>query len=176
MKGQKTELQTLSHRKIGQLYGSCERYFSIPPDYTLLQSSMALFQGVGPLLTHLSRVGHRGQSADTTVPEVAAAVQDVTEALRRLDDSQPGETDINRSLVLPITLAGCHCETPSQQAFFRSRFQVLGGDSAAFGNSRQALQLMEEVWRKRAVVDAGTKVCWRAMMKNLGWDCGILLI
>jgi len=108
---------------------------------------------------------------------VATAVQDVTEALRRLDTIQEGgDGDINRSLVLPITLAGCHCETPSQQAFFRSRFQKLGGDAAAFGNSRQALQLMEEVWRKRAVVDAGTKVCWRAMMKALGWDCGILLI
>jgi hypothetical protein len=109
------------------------------------------------------------------VMEVATAVQDVTEALRRLDQIQ-GDGDINRSLVFPITLAGCHCETPSQQAFFRNRFQVLGGDAAAFGNSRQALQLMEEVWRKRAVVDVGTKVCWRGMMKALGWDCGILLI
>lgn len=79
------------------------------------------------------------------MPEVAAAVQDVTEALNRLDHTQSNDFEINRALVLPITLAGCHCETPSQQAFFRGRFQRLGNDAAAFGNSKQALQLMEEV-------------------------------
>lgn len=110
------------------------------------------------------------------MPEVAAAVQDVTEALNRLDHTQSNDFEINRALVLPITLAGCHCETPSQQAFFRGRFQRLGNDAAAFGNSKQALQLMEEVWKKRAAAEPGTTVCWRRTMKDLGWDVGILLI
>lgn len=100
----------------------------------------------------------------------------MTEALHRLDLTQSNDLEINRALVLPITLAGCHCETPSQQAFFRTRFQGLGDDAAAFGNSQQALQLMEEVWRKRAAADPGETVCWRKTMKDLGWDAGILLI
>lgn len=100
----------------------------------------------------------------------------MTESLHRLDITQPDDLEINRALVLPITLAGCHCQTSSQQAFFRGRFQRLGNDAAAFGNSRQALLLMEEVWRQRALAEPGQKVCWRRAMRDLGWDVGILLI
>jgi len=110
----------------------------------------------------------------TTVSEIAAAVQDIIEALHRLDILQ-ANPDINRALIFPITLAGCLCETPSQQAFFRSRFQQLSPEASAFGNTRPALQLMEEVWLRRTLSSRGGKVDWRAVMMEK-WEAGILLI
>ena len=111
------------------------------------------------------------------VLEVAAAVDDTISALNLLDMQQAGP-EINRALVLPITIAGCHCESPSQREFFRSRFNRLGPEAKAFGNSSQALALMEEVWRKRDLNKAGpsTEVDWRGTMRELGWAAGILLI
>jgi len=101
-------------------------------------------------------------------------VQDIIEALHRLDILHPNP-DINRALVFPITLAGCHCETSSQQAFFRNRFSQLSPEASAFGNTRPALELMEEVWRRRALNGRAAKVCWRLIMKEK-WNGEILLI
>ena len=110
----------------------------------------------------------------TPVADIAAAVQDIIEALHRLDILQPNP-DINRALIFPITLAGCLCETPSQQAFFRGRFQQLSPEASAFGNTRPALELMEEVWLRRAMSSRVAKVDWRAVMMEK-WEAGILLI
>ena len=109
------------------------------------------------------------------VPEVAAAVQDTAEALHRLDLAYP-VADVNRAIIFPITLAGCHCDTQTQQTFFRQRFSRLGPEAAAFGNSQQALQLLEEVWRRRAAGGPGAEICWRQVMVDLGWESGILLV
>lgn len=105
------------------------------------------------------------------VADVAAAVQDIIEALHRLDILHPNP-DINRALVFPITLAGCLCETASQQAFFKGRFQQLSPEATAFGNTAPALQLMEEVWRRRLT---STIVDWRQIMTDT-WEAGIFLI
>lgn len=103
--------------------------------------------------------------------DVAAGVQDVIEALHRLDILHPNP-DINRAVIFPITLAGCLCETLSQQAFFRGRFQQLSPEATAFGNTRPALELMEEVWTRRLL---GGVVHWRHVMLQK-WEAGILLI
>jgi hypothetical protein len=109
------------------------------------------------------------------VLEIATPVTELISALHALDLQQTSP-DINRALILPITIGGCHCETAAQQAFFRARFENLGEEAAAFGNSKQALELMEEVWRKRRGLDDGKGVCWRETMRDLGWEAGILLI
>ncbi|WRT64835.1 uncharacterized protein IL334_001771 [Kwoniella shivajii] len=109
------------------------------------------------------------------VPEIAAAVADTMEALNRLDIQHPN-VQIHRAVVLPITLAGCHCETLAQQAYFRQCFECLGPEAKAFGNTGPALELMEEVWRKRALAGPNVKVDWRQTMYDLGWEAGILLI
>jgi hypothetical protein len=109
-----------------------------------------------------------------TVADVAAAVQDVIEALHRLDILHPNP-DINRAMVFPITLGGCLCETGAQQNFFRKRFRQLSPEASAFGNTRPALELMEEVWRRRAIGDQTEKICWRQIMMQK-WNGEILLI
>ncbi|ODN85250.1 hypothetical protein L198_07573 [Cryptococcus wingfieldii CBS 7118] len=115
------------------------------------------------------------------VPDIACAVQDVMEALNRLDITFTGK-DIFRALVLPMTIAGCHCESESQKAFFRECFDKLGEEAKAFGNTGPARELMEEVWRTRMVVgegdgDRGGKgVGMREVMGRMGWEAGVLLI
>ena len=109
----------------------------------------------------------------TSVPEIAAAVQETAEALHRLDTQHPDQ-DVNRALIFPITVAGSLCDTPAQQAFFRARFATLGPDAEAFGNSKQALQLLEEVWKRRRL--GQKRIQWRTVMYELGWESGILLI
>ncbi|WVR04577.1 hypothetical protein IAU60_001585 [Kwoniella sp. DSM 27419] len=109
------------------------------------------------------------------VPEIASAVQDTMEALHRLDIQYPNP-QIRRALVLPITVAGCHCETPMQQAYFRQCFDQLGSEAKAFGNTGPALDLMIEVWRQRAEGGPGARVDWRKVMVDLGWEEGVMLI
>ncbi|WVW78542.1 hypothetical protein I302_100497 [Kwoniella bestiolae CBS 10118] len=113
------------------------------------------------------------------VPEIASAVIETIEALNRLDIQQQSNVQIHRAVVLPITIAGCHCETADQQSFFRNCFTSLGNEAKAFGNTGPALELMEEVWRKRAVFASQGKVGmvdWRETMGELGWKYGVLLI
>ncbi|OCF37396.1 hypothetical protein I316_00517 [Kwoniella heveanensis BCC8398] len=109
------------------------------------------------------------------VSEVAAAVQDTMSALHRLDIQYPND-QVHRALVLPITVAGCHCETASQQAFFRRCFEQLGPEARAFGNTGSALELMEEVWRQRAAAGSSARIDWRQAMVDLGWEAGVFLI
>ncbi|ODN82288.1 hypothetical protein L202_02568 [Cryptococcus amylolentus CBS 6039] len=111
------------------------------------------------------------------VPDIACAVQDVMEALNRLDITFTGK-DIFRALVLPMTIAGCHCESESQKAFFRECFDKLGEEAKAFGNTGPARELMEEVWRTRMVVGEGDGkgVGMREVMGRMGWEAGVLLI
>lgn len=111
------------------------------------------------------------------VPDIAGGVQDTLEALSRLDtEHQDSGHNIHRALVLPITIAGCHCETPAQQAFFRNCFERLGPEAKAFGNTGPALELMEEVWRKRSMAEPYAKICMRDTMKEMGWEVELLLI
>ncbi|WWC87000.1 uncharacterized protein L201_001882 [Kwoniella dendrophila CBS 6074] len=110
------------------------------------------------------------------VPEIASAVVETMEALNRLD-IQHSNLQIHRAVVLPITIAGCHCETLSQQDFFRNCFDCLGPEAKAFGNTGPALELMEQVWKKRnSNLNKNSKVDWRQTMFDLGWENGILLI
>ncbi|WVQ87096.1 hypothetical protein IAS59_000817 [Cryptococcus gattii] len=111
------------------------------------------------------------------VPDITGSVQDTLEALSRLDtEHHDSGHEIHRALVLPITIAGCHCETPAQQAFFRNCFERLGPEAKAFGNTGPALELMEEVWRRRSKAEPCTKICMRDTMKEMGWEVELLLI
>lgn len=95
--------------------------------------------------------------------------------LQRLDDIVL-DLDLARGLVLPITIAGCHAGTASEEAFFRERFARLSSEAAAFGNTGSALELMEEVWRRRAIGRKSERVDWTEVMMDMGWEAGILLI
>ena len=107
--------------------------------------------------------------------EVSLAVQETAAALGRLNVNAHNY-EVNRALIFPITVAGCHCDTIAEQSYFRDHFAILGPEAAAFGNSRQALALLERVWQKRAESEPGARICWRQTMKDLGWEQGIFLI
>jgi hypothetical protein len=95
--------------------------------------------------------------------------------LQRLDEIVQ-DVDLARGLVLPITLAGCHAGSAAEQAFFRERFARLSPEAAAFGNTRSALELMEEVWKRRGWSRKSERVEWTQVMLDMGWEAGILLI
>lgn len=95
--------------------------------------------------------------------------------LQRLDDIVQ-DVDLARGLVLPITLAGCHAGSASEQAFFKERFARLSPEAAAFGNTRSAQELMEEVWRRRGMGLKSERIEWTHVMLDMGWEAGILLI
>jgi len=78
-------------------------------------------------------------------------------------------------MVSPITITGCHVDGEAQQAFFRDCFKRLGPE-AAFGNTKSALALMEEVWRKRRIGGPQAKIYWRETMVELGWEGGLLML
>jgi hypothetical protein len=95
--------------------------------------------------------------------------------LQRLDDIVH-DIDLARGLVLPITIAGCHAGTAAEESFFRHRFSRLSPEAAAFGNTGSALELMEEVWRRRSMSRKSERVDWTEVMMDMGWEAGILLI
>jgi hypothetical protein len=97
------------------------------------------------------------------------------DALQRLYDIVH-DIDLARGLVLPITIAGCHAGTAAEVSFFRTQFSRLSSEAAAFGNTGSALELMEEVWRRRAGSRKSERVDWTEVMMDMGWEAGILLI
>ncbi|KLT40037.1 hypothetical protein CC85DRAFT_165168 [Cutaneotrichosporon oleaginosum] len=106
------------------------------------------------------------------VAEVKATVADTVDAFSALDALDI--TGAERALVFPTVIAGCHAQ-PELQTFFRDRFVRLGDEAVAFGNTQNALRVMEEVWRRRAAARADEAVHWRSVMFDLD-DEGLLLI
>ncbi|WWC64866.1 uncharacterized protein I303_107480 [Kwoniella dejecticola CBS 10117] len=84
-----------------------------------------------------------------------------------------------RSLIFPIALTACHC-TSDLQLYFRGLFLNLNKDSFLFGNTKYIWKLIEKVWEKRNALPEGTgdnePIDWLVVMRELGWEKGILLI
>lgn len=59
-------------------------------------------------------------------------------------------SEVERSVILPITLAGCMTNDSAQLDFLRGRFQA---QNESIGNLMQARALMETIWQRR---DANT--------------------
>jgi C6 transcription factor Pro1 len=95
------------------------------------------------------------------VPEIQAAVQAMMELLQGLPSS-----DVDRSLVFPICIAGCLADLPAQRTFFSQRLEQKG---SPVGNVGMALLLMTEVWARRDG-SCGQVVSWQDVMKELGHD------
>ncbi|OCF74199.1 hypothetical protein I204_04569 [Kwoniella mangroviensis CBS 8886] len=173
---------TLSHRTLVERADSIERL--------LLERKWReehLFQPDDPSTVQrmaMSNVFHHGvrvllatvlDGCYPNVPDVATAVQDTADALLALDKYDPqGATD--KLMIFPIVIAGCHAERPVLQRVFRHRFAKLGDDGTSFGNTRSALRLMEEVWRRRAeATSEQSETHWRKVMFEL-YEGGLLLI
>jgi hypothetical protein len=92
------------------------------------------------------------------VPEIRASVDAIDHMLGQLPVSE-----VYRSLVFPICLAGCLANDPSQRDAFRGRLQALDG---SIGSFMQIRTVMEAVWQRR---DAhGGAIDWRAVMQEQG--------
>ncbi|KAG8960786.1 hypothetical protein FRC00_014167 [Tulasnella sp. 408] len=99
------------------------------------------------------------------VQDIKVAVQATIEAFRALQAS-----DFDRSLVFPITLAGCMTDIKENRAYLESRLLQLGPKGQAVGNSASCLKLMQAVWRKRDQQLTGSRVVdWIDTMNDLGW-------
>lgn len=66
------------------------------------------------------------------------------EELRTISDSQ-----ILRSLLWPICIAGSMAENVDSQSYFRDLIQTLGDEAHDFGNSKTVLNVMEKCWTSR---------------------------
>nr|XP_019044396.1 hypothetical protein I302_07680 [Kwoniella bestiolae CBS 10118]OCF23326.1 hypothetical protein I302_07680 [Kwoniella bestiolae CBS 10118] len=173
---------TLSHRALVERADSIERllmerkwreeHLFQPDDPSTVQRmamSNVFHHGVRVLLATVL------DGCYPNVPDIATAVQDTADALLALDkcDAQ-GATD--KLMIFPIVIAGCHAERPALQRVFRNRFVRLGDDGTSFGNTRSALRLMEEVWKRRAEgISEQAEIHWRTVMFEL-YEGGLLLI
>jgi len=102
--------------------------------------------------------------SNPSVPEILASVDRIADLLRQLPQSE-----VDRSLVFSICLAGCLSSDPSQRDIYKMRLQAL---DESFGNPQQTQRLMEAVWQRRDV--HGGVVDWRDMMREEGLN--ILLV
>jgi len=75
-----------------------------------------------------------------SVAATASALQD----LRAICDSQ-----VLRSLVWPICIAGCMASGITLQSFFQGLIEGLGEEAHVFGNSRSVLKIMQTCWETR---------------------------
>jgi hypothetical protein len=75
------------------------------------------------------------------VPEIHASVQVIVRLFTQLPPSE-----LDRSLVFPICLAGCMTNDSTIRDFFKGRIRTL---NESYGNLLQTRRLMEAVWQKR---------------------------
>jgi len=92
-------------------------------------------------------------------PGISAAVSDVMAAVQNLPRS-----DVDKSLVFPLCIAGCLSATRAQKNLFRERLSP----HHAVGNCQRAVEVIDAVWAKREAVADGIVVDWRGTMEELG--------
>jgi hypothetical protein len=98
------------------------------------------------------------------VPEITSSVDAIIKLFSRLPPSE-----VDRSLVFPLCLAGCMTDNRARRELVKSRLQ---GQDENLGNILQARALMETVWRRRDV--SGGAVDWREIMHNDGLNLLLL--
>ncbi|KAL0565656.1 hypothetical protein V5O48_016365, partial [Marasmius crinis-equi] len=95
-----------------------------------------------------------------SIPEINNSVDGLVGMIRQLAPS-----DIDRTLVFPICLAGCMTDNSMHRDFLKGRLQA---QDETIGNIMGARFLMEGVWQRRDV--SGNHVDFREMMRERGVD------
>ncbi|KAK0229297.1 fungal-specific transcription factor domain-containing protein [Armillaria nabsnona] len=91
------------------------------------------------------------------VPEIAASVNTIIQLLHELEPSE-----IDRTLVFPVCLAGCMTSNSSHRDLLKSRLQL---QDESIGNLLQTRLMMEAVWQKRG--ESGSNACeWREILRE----------
>jgi hypothetical protein len=78
-------------------------------------------------------------------------------------------SEVDRSLVFPLCLAGCMTDNRARRDLMKGRLQA---QDENIGNILQARALMEAVWRRRD--GGGGIVDWREMLRNEGLNLLLL--
>ena len=90
------------------------------------------------------------------MPEISESVGTVMQLLNQLPPSE-----LDRSMVFPICLAGCMTDDPARRDVLKARLQA---QEQNIGNLLQTRAVMEAVWQKR---DAhGGVIDWRETMRD----------
>jgi hypothetical protein len=78
-------------------------------------------------------------------------------------------SEVDRSLVFPLCLAGCMTDNRARRDLMKGRLQA---QDENIGNILQARALVEAVWRQRD--GGGGIVDWREMLRNDGLNLLLL--
>ena len=90
------------------------------------------------------------------IPEIATGVNNVVRLLQKLVPSE-----LDRSLMLPICLAGCMSDDSGQRDLLKARLQ---SQDENIGNLLRTKLLMEAVWQKRDT--RGGAIDWRETLRE----------
>ncbi|KAF9260103.1 hypothetical protein L218DRAFT_620173 [Marasmius fiardii PR-910] len=91
-------------------------------------------------------------------PEITSSVGRLVKMLRQLAPS----SEIDRTLIFPMCLAGCMTDHPNHRAFLKGRLQALDN---TIGNTSNVRLLMEGVWQRRGDQTVH-HVDWREAMQD----------
>jgi len=97
------------------------------------------------------------------VPEIQEAITETVTSLATLQSTD--EKPYDRSLVLPLFIAGVMTDDVNQRTFIVNRFQNI--KDVNVGNCGQILELIQAVWEQRQLCP-GQEVSWREVMKEKG--------
>jgi len=98
------------------------------------------------------------------VPEISTSVDAIIQLFNQLPSSE-----VDRSLVFPLCLAGCLTDDRTRRDLLKARLQA---QDENIGNILQVRGLMEAVWRRRDF--SGGAIDWRDIMRNDGLN--VLLV
>jgi hypothetical protein len=128
---------------------------SIMSDATRREMAGKIFEHAAMLYLHTVL-----SECKPNVPEIQMEVGAIQKLLEELPPS-----DVDRSLVFPICLAGCLTDMPEQREVFRRR---LAEKDSPVGNVGAAQMLMSAVWMRRDM-EGGSAVSWQEVMKEQGY-------
>ncbi|KZT54074.1 hypothetical protein CALCODRAFT_485833 [Calocera cornea HHB12733] len=97
------------------------------------------------------------------VPEIQEAIGETVTSLATLQSTD--EKPYDRSLVLPLFIAGVMTDDLGQRTFIVNRFANI--KDVAVGNCGQILELIQAVWERRQI-SPGVEVSWREVMQEKG--------
>jgi hypothetical protein len=93
----------------------------------------------------------------TGVPEISESVGKIIQLLEQLPQSE-----VDRSLVFPICLAGCMTDDHVRRDVLKTRLQA---QDQSVGNLLLTCAVMDTVWRKRDG-HVGAVIDWRESMRD----------
>ncbi|KZO98765.1 hypothetical protein CALVIDRAFT_534840 [Calocera viscosa TUFC12733] len=126
-------------------------------DLVTRKQMSAVFRASAKVYLHTVVSGYR-----PAVPEIQLAVSETIACLKAINSTEKKPYD--RSLVLPLFIAGVMTDDLAQRKFIEGRLSSI--KDLSVGNCAQVLALMRRVWQKRADA-SGAEVSWRDTMKEM---------